>query len=96
VPIDHVVPLSLAWDLGAAQWSQAQRDAYANDPNSVLLAVDEHPSEQKSDSGPAEWMPADRGYWCAYDQRIVTVLTRYRLKVTAADKDAMSRVLAHC
>jgi hypothetical protein len=43
----------------------------------VLLAVDEHSNEQKSDSGPAEWIPADRGYWCAYDQRIVTVLTHY-------------------
>jgi hypothetical protein len=42
VPIDHVVPLALAWDLGAARWSQAQREAYANDPTLVLLAVDEH------------------------------------------------------
>ena len=41
-------------------------------------------------------MPADRRYWCAYDQRIVTILTHYRLEVTAADKAAMSRVLAHC
>jgi hypothetical protein len=96
VPLDHVVPLALAWDLGAAQWSQAQRAAYANDPTLVLLAVDEHSNEQKSDSGPAEWMPADRGYWCAYDQRFVTILTHYRLKVTAADKTAMDSVLAHC
>jgi len=96
VPLDHVVPLALAWDLGAARWSQAQRDAYANDSTLVLLAVDEHSNEQKSDSGPAEWMPTDRGYWCAYDQRIVTILTRYRLEVTAADKAAMSTVLARC
>jgi hypothetical protein len=96
VPLDHVVPLALAWDLGAAQWSQAQRDAYANDPTLVLLAVDEHSNEQKSDSGPAGWMPADHGFWCAYDERFVTVLSRYRLEVTAADKAAMSGVLTHC
>lgn len=41
-------------------------------------------------------MPTDRGYWCAYDQRIVTVLTHYRLEVTAADKTAMNGVLAQC
>lgn len=52
--------------------------------------------EQKSDSGPAEWMPAERSFWCAYDQRIVTILTHYRREVTAADKAAMSGVLAHC
>ena len=65
----------------------------ANDLTLVLLAVDEHSGVQKSDSSPAEWMPADRRYWCAYDQRIVTILTHYRLEVTAAD---MSGVLAHC
>lgn len=96
VPLDHVVALALAWDLGAARWSQAQREAYANDPTLVLLAVDEHSNEQKSDSGPAEWMPAQRSFWCSYDQRFVTILTHYRLKVTAADKTAIARVLAHC
>lgn len=96
VPLDHVVALALAWDLGAAHWSQAQREAYANDPTLVLLAVDEHSNEQKSDDGPAAFMPANRSYWCSYDQRIVTILTHYRLEVTAADKAAMSGVLAHC
>lgn len=41
-------------------------------------------------------MPAARSFWCSYDQRFVTILTHYRLKVTAADKAAMTRVLAHC
>ena len=31
-----MVALALAWDLGAARWSQAQREAYANDPTLVL------------------------------------------------------------
>lgn len=61
-----------------------------------MLAVDEHSDEQKSDSGPAEWMPADRSYCCSYDQRFVTILTHYQLEVTAADKAAMTRVLARC
>lgn len=52
--------------------------------------------EQKSDSGPAEWMPAARSFWCSYDQRFVTILTHYRLRVTAADKTAIARVLADC
>lgn len=96
VPLDHVVALALAWDLGAARWSQARREEFANDPTIELLAVDERSNEQKADSGPADFMPADRSYWCAFDQRVVTILTRYRLKVTAADKTAMSRVLARC
>jgi hypothetical protein len=96
VPLDHVVPLELAWDLGAAQWSQAERVEFANDPTIELLAVDEHSNEQKSANGPADWMPPNRSYWCTYDARFVTVLTRYRLSVTIADKAAMIAVLAHC
>ena len=96
VPLDHVVPLELAWDLGAAQWSQSERVEFANDPTIELLAVDEHSNEQKSANGPADWMPPNRSYWCTYDARFVTVLTRYRLSVTARDKAAMNTVLAHC
>ena len=95
VPLDHVVPLELAWDLGAADWTQQQRVDYANDPL-VLLAVDEASNTAKSASGPGEWMPPNRGFWCAYDQRIVTILTRYHLEVTAADSSAMQQVLRRC
>ncbi len=96
VQIDHVVPLALAWDLGAAHWTQAQRTAYANDAALVLLAVDGQSNEEKSDAGPGEWMPANRGDWCPYDQRIVTVLTHYQLSVTAADKAALETTLTNC
>lgn len=96
VPLDHVVPLALSWDLGAARWSQAKRVEFANDPTIELLAVDERSNEQKSDSGPAEFMPSDRRTWCSYDSRFVTVLSRYALTVTATDKDAITRALAHC
>lgn len=95
-PVDHVVPLALAWDLGAERWTQQQRVDYANDTRLVLLVVDERSNEAKSDSGPGEWMPSDRTYWCAYDERFVTVLQHYRLPVTAADKDAMRTVLDTC
>jgi hypothetical protein len=41
-------------------------------------------------------MPAEHANWCADDQRIATILTRYRLEVTAADKATMTRVLTQC
>ena len=96
IEIDHVVPEALAWDLGAARWTQQQRIDFANDTRLVLLAVDRASNQSKSDSGPGEWMPPNRGYWCAYDQRIVTILSTYRLAVTAPDKAAMTKVLARC
>lgn len=96
VPLDHVVPLALSWDLGAAHWSQAKRVKFANDPTIELLAVDERSNSKNPAAARPEYMPAQRSFWCSYDQRFVTILTHYRLKVTAADKTAMTRVLAHC
>ena len=37
--IDHVVPLSAAWDLGAHRWPLAKRRAFANDPRNLLAAA---------------------------------------------------------
>ena len=39
VQIDHIVPLALAWDLGARNWPDDMRVRFANDPAN-LLAVD--------------------------------------------------------
>jgi Protein of unknown function (DUF1524) len=96
VEIDHVVALALAWDLGAADWTQQQRTDFANDQTLELLAVDRASNRAKSDDGPGQWMPSNRGYWCSYDQRFATILAHYHLDVTAADKAAMSAVLSHC
>jgi hypothetical protein len=39
VQIDHIVPLALAWDLGARDWTDALRVRFANDPAN-LIAVE--------------------------------------------------------
>ncbi|HSY14694.1 MAG TPA: hypothetical protein VK816_01810 [Jatrophihabitantaceae bacterium] len=52
--------------------------------------------EAKGDAGPGQWMPPAAGYACAYDQRFIAVLAKYRLPVVAADKTAMLRVLTSC
>jgi hypothetical protein len=93
VQIDHLVPLALAWDLGANTWSRSEREAFANDEHLVLLAVSGTANEAKGDSGPASWMPPNRAYRATYAERFVTVLAHYRLAVTAADKTALTHAL---
>lgn len=56
VQIDHVYPLAAAWDAGAADWTDDERVAFANDPRN-LLAVDGRANASKGDSTPGEWMP---------------------------------------
>ncbi|MCS5480017.1 DUF1524 domain-containing protein [Corynebacterium sp. YIM 101645] len=95
VQIDHVVALSDAWQKGAQQLDTAARTEFANDPLN-LLAVDGPANMQKGDGDAATWLPANRSFRCDYVARQIAVKARYDLWVTAAEKDAMARVLADC
>ena len=95
VQIDHVVALGDAWQKGAQRWTAATREAFANDPLN-LLAVGGSVIQRKGDGDAATWLPPRTSYRCAYVARQIAVKTRYRLAVTAAERDAMQRVLARC
>jgi hypothetical protein len=96
VQIDHRFPLSLAWRHGAASWTAAQREAFANDQATNLVAVDGPANEEKSDSGPADWMPANTGDACTYAASFVTVATKWHLSIATADERALARTLTTC
>ncbi len=95
VQIDHVVALSDAWQKGAQQLSQPGRTAFANDPLN-LLAVDGPTNLRKGDGDAATWLPPRKAGRCAYVARQIAVKHRYGLSVTAAERDAMVRVLTAC
>ncbi|GEB49377.1 lipoprotein [Streptomyces cacaoi] len=90
VQIDHVVPLSYSWQMGAARWPESKRKQLANDPLN-LLPVEGRANGAKSDSGPASWLPPDRTIRCAYAVRFAQVALKYELPVTGADKRMMTR-----
>ncbi len=71
------------------------RTAFANDPLN-LLAVDGPTNQRKGDGDAATWLPPQRAYRCAYVARQVAVKQRYRLWVTAAEREAITRVLRSC
>ncbi|MCX8530635.1 MAG: HNH endonuclease family protein [Rhodoluna sp.] len=92
VQIDHVVPLSDAWQKGAQKLSYSTRMAFANDPLN-LLAVDGPTNGAKSDSDAATWLPPNRAYWCPYVARQVAVKAKYKLWMTGAEKARISQIL---
>lgn len=95
VQIDHVVPLSDAWQKGAQQLTAHQRETLGNDPLN-LLAVDGAANAQKSDSDAATWLPKNTEFRCSYVARQVSVKVAYELWVTQAERDAMERILTGC
>ena len=95
VQIDHVVALGDAWQKGAQAWSTAQRLSFANDPLN-LLAVDGPTNQRKGDGDATTWLPPHKVFRCAYVARQIAVKQRYGVWVTAAERDAMLRVLQGC
>jgi hypothetical protein len=88
IQIDHVMPLSYDWQMGAAKWDKAKRVRIANDPLN-LVPADGPQNASKGDSGPAEWLPANTDIRCSYVVRFAQVSLKYQLPVTEADKKAM-------
>lgn len=95
VQIDHVVALSDAWQKGAQSLGEAERINFANDSLN-LLAVDGPANRNKGDGDAATWLPSNKAYRCQYVARQIAVKLKYRLWVTAAEKNAIKRVLNKC
>ncbi|MER5214629.1 HNH endonuclease family protein [Streptomyces sp. NPDC002838] len=90
VQIDHVVPLSYSWQMGASRWSEDKREQLANDPLN-LLPAEGRANSSKGDSGPASWLPPNKRIRCAYAVRFTQVALKYELSVTAPDRQMMLR-----
>ncbi|MFD5461665.1 HNH endonuclease family protein [Kitasatospora sp. NPDC127059] len=88
IQIDHVMPLSYDWQMGAARWDKAKRVRIANDPLN-LIPADGSQNGSKGDSGPTDWLPASTEIRCSYAVRFAQVSLKYQLPVTEADKKAM-------
>ncbi|WP_344014059.1 HNH endonuclease family protein [Streptomyces thermospinosisporus] len=90
VHIDHVVPLSYSWQMGASRWRESKRRQLANDVLN-LMPVQGRANSAKGDSGPASWLPPRKRIRCAYAVRFAQVAVKYEMPVTAADKRMMLR-----
>lgn len=88
IQIDHIIPLSYAWQHGAESWTQDQRVQFANDPLN-LVAVDGPENQSKSDQGPGTWMPPQEAIGCAYSARFAEIADEYGLTVDPADIPVM-------
>lgn len=95
VQIDHIVPLSWAWKHGAEHWNAEIMRAFANDPLN-LVATTGQQNQQKSDSGPSNWLPASDAAQCRYVQRFTQILDEYSLGINLRDRAMVRGVLTEC
>ena len=95
VQIDHIVPLALAWDLGARNWPDDMRVRFANDPAN-LIAVEGQANQDKGDSEPAVWMPPNHAFWCQYAVQFTNVLRGYGLPVDVPSAAVLRQAADTC
>jgi len=95
VQIDHIVPLALAWDLGARNWPDDMRLRFANDPAN-LIAVEGQANQDKGDKEPAVWMPPNTAFRCQYAMQFIAVLRGYGLPVDAPSATALRDAADTC
>jgi hypothetical protein len=97
VDIDHMVPLANAWRTGAKEWTDEQREQFANDlVRPQLHAVGRSVNRSKGDQDPSQWRPPRAAYWCAYAQEWVAVKAHWHLSVTVDEKAALTEMLETC
>ncbi|QRJ59301.1 HNH endonuclease [Corynebacterium macginleyi] len=88
IEVDHIFPLSAAFDMGAADWDRNTKIRFANDPLN-LVATSRKLNQEKSDSLPSEWLPpANR---CDYSRRLAEIARKCKLSLSRADVRAMRR-----
>lgn len=90
VEVDHVIPLSAAWDLGAFQWETRRRIEFANDPLNLVVTASST-NQEKSDQLPSAWMPPQPRAHCWYSTRVAAVAAKYGLDLPAQDIKTMTR-----
>lgn len=103
VQIDHIIPLSASFDLGAADWPQQKRINFASDPAN-LLAVDGPTNESKSDKMPGAakgyegqaWLPPNKAFHCEYATKMVAVARKYNLPLGEPTAAVLARILGGC
>ncbi|KAK7463837.1 hypothetical protein VKT23_007174 [Stygiomarasmius scandens] len=95
--IDHIVPLKEAWISGARSWTDAQREAFANDlTRPQLIAVSASANRSKGDKDPASWVPTQTSFVCTYVRAYIQVKHFYDLSVDTDEKAALQSFLSSC
>lgn len=86
--IDHVVPLAEAWRSGAAEWSQEQREDFANEPRELVVTLSSI-NQSKSDRRPDSWIPSNPVAKCEYLVRWQEIKDNWGLSIAPEEKIAL-------
>jgi hypothetical protein len=88
VDIDHLVPLKYAHDNGAAGWSEAHKEVFANDPENLVITNRSY-NRQKGAKGIDQWLPRHKEYACKYIRDWMKIKKKYKLIIKDQERTAV-------
>lgn len=88
--IDHIVPLSHAYEVGGKDWTREQKKLFANDFEN-LLVTDSSANRSKGKKAPHEWMPPNKKYHCEYLNKWIAIKQKYKLRYMTWEKEFVER-----
>ena len=96
--VEHLVALQEAWESGAWQWTDGQRNTYLNDlaHAEALLVVTDASHDDRADRDPGEWLPSNEPYRCDYLRSWVYLKTVYKLSVDPGERESIAASALHC
>lgn len=93
---DHIIPLAWAHGRGGDKWSPSAKQAFANDPENLLI-VHDRLNQSKGAKSPAEWMPPNHEFRCEYLGMWQRLLAKYSdLQMTPAEARVFAKQLGAC
>jgi hypothetical protein len=82
---------------GAASWTTAKREDFANDlATPQLWAVTDDVNQAKGDKSPDQWKPPLASFHCTYSRAWIAVKSAWALTITSAEKTALNSMLDTC
>jgi hypothetical protein len=87
----HTVPLAEAWESGAASWTAARRESFANDQQAPasLAAVTSRANRARAAQDPAQWLPSSADQYCRYVAEWTATKLRWQLSVDTDEHEAL-------
>lgn len=82
---DHIVPLKWAHEHGAVNWTKAEKKAFANDPQNIIM-VSASANRSKGAKGPIEYLPPNESYHCEYVDEFDAIVKKYNLTYSVKEE----------
>ncbi len=90
IDIDHIIPLKHAHDLTGNNWSKNQKEAFANDPENLVITNRKY-NRQKGALTIAQWTPRNIEYACKYYRDWMRLKKKYNLPISNEEKRSVDQ-----